>query len=195
MKTCKSEKWHPSDPSSVSWNLDIRPFFGYSVKGRQSFLFIRCLIDCLQIYRERFSVFLKDIFQNVSQLMDNAALIFRLWKGGCNGFFHSGQSIGTKNQDIFYTVIFQFFQNSQTVFRPFVIANLDRTSFLPSILIPKITQAANFRITPLSRTEQCIASIKRNGYTSSKGRFCQSSIQGRILSATSEIKPSDVSNL
>ena len=49
--------------------------------------------------------------------MDNAALIVCFRKGNCNGFFYPGQTIVAKEQDIFYTTVFQRIQDRQPVFR------------------------------------------------------------------------------
>lgn len=48
----------------------------------------------------------------------------------------------------------------------------------------------SFLICPLSRTEKCTASMNTIGYTSSNGRFCQSSICGRRRSVISDTIPS-----
>ena len=48
----------------------------------------------------------------------------------------------------------------------------------------------SFLICPLARTEKCTASMNTIGYTSSNGRFCQSSICGRRRSVISDTIPS-----
>lgn len=48
------------------------------------------LINGFQIRSEGFSVFIRDIFQRVSYLVYNTALVFRLWKSCCDRFFDSG---------------------------------------------------------------------------------------------------------
>lgn len=93
---------------------------------------------------------MRNILQGVPYLMNNTALILCFRKGGCNGFFDSGQTISTEDQDIFYTVVFQLIRMDSQYLE---LSLSVRTSFFSSVLIPKITYAANLRITPLSRIE------------------------------------------
>lgn len=65
------------------------PFLVYSVQYFQCFFLVCRLINGLSIYCKCFLVLVWNIFQCVSDLMDNAALVFCFGECRCNGFFDS----------------------------------------------------------------------------------------------------------
>ena len=62
--------------------------------------------------------------------MDNTPLVFCFGKRSWNRFFNACKAIGTDDQDIFYSAIFQFVQDWQPVFRTFIVTNRNRQDFL-----------------------------------------------------------------
>ena len=57
--------------------------------------------------------------------MDNAPLVFRLWKGSGDRFLDPRQSIGTEDQDVFYSTFFLTIQNGKPILGTLIFANLD----------------------------------------------------------------------
>ena len=60
-----------------------------------------------QVVGERFSVFVRHVFQRVVYLVNDAALVFSLGMGSGYGFPDSAQSVCAQNQDILYATVFQ----------------------------------------------------------------------------------------
>ena len=61
--------------------------------------------------------------------MDNAPLVFRLWKGSGYCLLNPCQSIGTEDQDVFYSTVFLTVQNGKPVLGTLIFANLDGQNF------------------------------------------------------------------
>ncbi len=65
--------------------------------------------------------------------MHDAALYFCFWENSIDSVSKSGQSVNGYNHDIFYTTIFDFVQNTKSVFGTFVSAYPQPQDFFASV--------------------------------------------------------------
>ena len=57
-----------------------------------SLLFIRWLVDCLQVRCKRLAALVRDVFQRVTNLMDDAALVLGIRESSTDGLLDAGQA-------------------------------------------------------------------------------------------------------
>lgn len=106
-------------------------------KGSQSGLPVRSGVDRLQIGHEGLQILVGHIFAGITKLVDDAALDFRLRKGGMDSCVKSRQIVCTGNENIPYTPGFQVVEYGRLELGTLVFAYPQpRTSFRPFRLTP-----------------------------------------------------------
>ena len=118
-----TEKWSVKYPNSMkSWkqNWDaISPIFKFSTEVRKVIYTTNAIESLNSTYRKlnrQRSVFPSDTaLLKALYLANDAALVFRFGICRSNCFFDSTQPIGTDDQDIFYSAVFQFIQHGKPV--------------------------------------------------------------------------------
>ena len=86
------------------------PLVVKQLKLGQSLIFIRCLIDPLEIVGDSATVSWCDVFQTTANHMKNADLKARLRVFPLNGLRETFNPIDARNQDVLNASIFEFFQ-------------------------------------------------------------------------------------
>ncbi len=94
-------------PGFHSSRIFLSPFFFDRIPDFRSSIGIRSMINFLKIRSKRLTIFICYIFQCISNLMHNAALVFCLWKGCRYRIFDPGKAISTDNHDVPNTAVFE----------------------------------------------------------------------------------------
>ena len=100
-----------------------------SDSGFQPFLFTWSMINGLQISGKCLAVFIRNILQRISHLMNDTALILGIREGTLDGFLDTRKTVRTDDKDVFYTAILKTIQNGQPVLRTLVFSDFNRQNF------------------------------------------------------------------
>src|SRR5690625_863810 len=100
------------------------PCIGQFIQGQ--FGHIQCIrfIDPLQVLHERLLVFAGYILERVTDLVDDAALYFRLGVDTQDSFFKAVKVIGTGNQNVFQSTVLQVGEDLKPEVGSFAFGNI-----------------------------------------------------------------------
>ena len=117
-------------PAFHGIRIFLRPFFCDPIPIGSPLFLIRGIVDRFEVVGEGLTVFVRHILQGVADLMDDAALVFRLWESGLDRLTNPGQSVSTDDQDVFHSAVLKAVEDGQPVLGALVIADLNRQDIL-----------------------------------------------------------------
>lgn len=124
--------------------------------------------------------------QHVIYGIRSCTVVLCHWKGSGDCFTDTAQTVCAEHENVSDTSVFQFIQHTQPEFCTLIVSNRNAQYLFMSFLTDPedhiSSVLADDAFAP--RTLKTIASMYTMGYTALNGRFCHSSISGRILFVT-----------
>ena len=105
------------------------------VQAGQGGLFVRGVIDRLQVVGKGLLILVRHVLQRVAHHMNDAPLIFRQRICRRYGFLDPAQAVRADHENVLYAAVFQLVQHAQPELCALVFSDRDAQDFLPALLV------------------------------------------------------------